>query len=89
MKLILGALLMLLVLLQYEFWFSDGGIKTVWQLKKEIAQQQDVNDALAKKNDALALDIQHLKQGHFAVESRARNELGMIKQDEVFYQVVK
>lgn len=89
MKLILGALVMLLVLLQYEFWFSAGGIKTVWQLKKDIVSQQKINTDLAKKNDALAVQIKQLKHGNAAVESRARNELGMIKKDETFYQVVK
>ncbi len=89
MKLILGALILLLILLQYEFWFSDGGMKTVWQLKKDIVHQQTINDALAKKNDGLAKDIRALKHDHNAVESRARNELGMVKEGEVFYQVVK
>lgn len=89
MKFILGALIGLLVLLQYEFWFSDGGMKTVWQLKKDIAHQQAVNDALSKQNNALSVDISRLKYGKNAVESRARNELGMTKKGEVFFQIVK
>ena len=89
MKWILGALVVLLILLQYEFWVSDGGMKTVWRLKKEIAHQQDINATLAKQNDALAINIRHLKKGHEAVESRARNQLGMIKKNETFYRVVK
>jgi len=89
MKVILGVLILLLALLQYEFWFSDGGMKTVWQLKKDIAQQQQVNDDLAKKNDALTKDIQALRHDNNAIEARARNELGMVKKGEVFYQVVK
>ena len=89
MKFILGALIGLLVLLQYEFWFSDGGMKTVWQLKKDIAHQQAVNDALSKQNNALSVDISRLKYGENAVESRARNELGMTKKGEVFFQIVK
>ena len=89
MKLILGALVMLLVLLQYEFWFSEGGIRTVWHLKSAIAKQESINAALVRKNAQLAADISHLKNGQSAVESRARNELGMIKKGETFYQVVQ
>ena len=88
MKMILGALLVLLLLLQYEFWFSDGGMKTVWQLQQDIAHQQSINDDLAKKNAALAKDIQQLKESNTVIESHARNELGMVKQGEVFYQIV-
>src|SRR3990167_3741476 len=43
MKMILGALLVLLLLLQYEFWFSDGGMKTVWQMQKNIEKQNKIN----------------------------------------------
>lgn len=88
MKLLLGALLVLLVLLQYEFWFSEGGIQTVWQLQKDIAKQKAVNAQLEKQNDALASNIHALKHDSSAIESRARNELGMIKKGETFYQVV-
>lgn len=89
MKLILGALIVLLLLLQYEFWFSDGGIKTVWQLKQSITHQKKVNDVLAKQNDHLIKSIRQLKHSKNTIEARARNELGMIKKNETFYQVVK
>ena len=89
MKLILSALIILTGLLQYELWFSVGGMNTVWQLKKDISKQQAINDDLAKKNDALAKSIHALKHSNDAIETRARHELGMIKNDEVFYQVVK
>ena len=89
MKLILSALIILTGLLQYELWFSTGGVKTVWQLKKDIEKQQALNDSLAKKNDDLAKSIKALKHSKVAIETRARHELGMIKKNEVFYQVVK
>lgn len=89
MKLTLGALLVLLLLMQYEFWFSDGGMKTVWQLEKSIAKQQKINDALDKHNQVLIAEIKDLQSGNAAIEARARNDLGMVKKGEVFYQVVK
>jgi len=35
----------------------------------------------------LEAEVQDLKKGLVAIEERARNELGMIKQDEIFFQV--
>jgi len=88
MRFIFGALLLLLVLLQYEFWFSDGGMKTVWQMKKNIAQQQKVNAKLDQQNQFLIAQVNDLQNGDAAIEARARNDLGMVKKGEVFYQVV-
>lgn len=89
MKLILGALGVILLLLQYELWFSDGGIKTVLQMKKNITAQAQKNDELDKRNQALIAEIKDLQNGNVAIEARARNDLGMIKKGEVFYQVIK
>lgn len=89
MKLIFSALIVLLMLLQYEFWFSDGGMKTVWQLQNSISKQQAVNDQLDQRNQALIVEIKELQNGHAAIEARARKELGMVKKGEVFYQLVK
>ena len=89
MRMILGALLVLLLLLQYEFWFSDGGVKTVWQLQKSISTQAQKNDQLDKRNQVLIAEIKDLQSGNAAIEARARNDLGMVKKGEVFYQVVQ
>ena len=89
MKTILIALVLLLGLLQYEFWFSDGGIKTVWDLKKNISRQEKINTDLDKKNEVLIAEIQDLRSGNEAIESHARNDLGMVKKGETFYQIVK
>ena len=89
MKIILGALIILLLLLQYELWFSDGGVKTVLQMQKNIALQAKKNDELDKRNQVLIAEIKDLQNGNAAIEARARNDLGMVKKGEVFYQVVK
>lgn len=89
MKMILGALIVLLVLLQYEFWFSDGGMKTVWQMQKNIQQQNKINEKLDQRNQLLISEVNALQSGNAAVEAKARNDLGMVKKGEVFYQVVK
>lgn len=88
MKIILIALIVLLALLQYEFWFSDGGIKTVWQLEKNIEKQQKINQDLDQHNAILVAEIKDLRSGNEAIEAHARNDLGMIKNNETFYQIV-
>lgn len=89
MKIVVIALLLLFALLQYGLWMSKGGVVTVLQLRETIAAQQAQNKKLQARNDALMADINDLKSGNQAVEERARNELGMVKKGERFYQVVK
>ena len=75
--------------LQYHLWFESDGIKDMVILKQTLAQQASENDKLKKRNEALLFQIQRLQNSQDAPESRARNELGMIKKDETFYQIVK
>lgn len=78
----------LLALLQYALWFGDGGLRDMWQLEQQVAAQERENKQLVERNAALAAEVKDLKTGLEAVEARARLELGMIKEDEVFYQVI-
>lgn len=89
MKPVLIGLILLLLLLQYELWFSNGGIISTIKLKHRITQQKAENKILEKRNKVLMADIKELKEGNEAVEGRARSELGMIKKGETFYQIVK
>lgn len=82
-------LVLLLIFLQYRLWFDSSGIMAMWRLKKEIAAQTATNDVLKKRNDDLIHEIEHLHTTEEGMESRARSELGMIKKDETFYQVVE
>jgi cell division protein FtsB len=61
----------------------------VWELDRQVAAQRDANARLKARNDALDAEVVDLKQGQEALEERARLELGMIKRDETFYQVVE
>lgn len=88
MKPIIIALVLLFFLLQYELWFSNGGIVSVVHLKQIISQQQQKNAALKKRNEALKADIKSLKKGNEAISERARDNLGMIENGETFYQVI-
>lgn len=82
-------LLGILGFLQYRLWMEPGGIRDMVQLKKQLAVEQLQNEKLKKRNQMVLLQVQHLQKNQDAVEMRARQELGMIKKDETFYQVVK
>ena len=89
MKALAGVLATMLVALQYPLWVGKGSWMRVWELDRELAAQHEVNLRLKARNDALDAEVRDLKQGLDAIEERARLDLGMIKNDEVFYQVVK
>ncbi len=78
----------LLLVLQYPLWLGKGSWLRVWELDRSLAQQREANAKLRARNGAMDAEVRDLKQGLEAVEERARLELGMIRKDEVFYQVV-
>jgi cell division protein FtsB len=86
LALVLGVLV---VLVQYPLWLGKGGWVRVWDGERELAAQRAKNDALQARNDALAAEIRDLKQGYEAIEERARFELGLVRKDEVFVQIVE
>jgi cell division protein FtsB len=83
------ALVIVLLVLQYRLWFESGGMRDMARLKQTIALQSKNNHHLKKSNEEILFQIQRLQNSEDATESRARNELGMIKKDETFYQIVK
>jgi len=88
MKIILAILFVLLVLLQIKLWSGDGGIVDTLQLQQAVDHQVQENNALTERNRALEAEVDDLKKGVDAIEERARSELGLIKQDETFFQTV-
>ncbi len=78
----------LVIGLQYPLWLGKGSWRAVWELDKSLDGQRATNAGLKARNDALDAEVRDLKQGYEAIEERARMELGMIKHDEIFYQVV-
>jgi cell division protein FtsB len=74
--------------LQAELWFSDDGYRKTLKLRAAVAEQRTLNDTLRERNAALDAEVVNLKQGVDAAEERARTDLGMIGEDETFYQVV-
>jgi len=89
MKALISIFIILLVLLQFKLWFGDGSMREVWRLEAAIEVQQKENAQLQERNTALEAEVTDLKKGLEAVEERARNELGMIKEGETFFQIVE
>lgn len=87
MRILIAGLVVLFLLFQAQLWSGKGGLPAVWQLQEAVDEQQAENEALYQRNRALEADVDDLKEGLEAVEERARDELGMIRDDEVFYQV--
>lgn len=79
----------LFLLLQYDLWFGEGSLGTAWQLQSSIGSQQAQNQRLQTRNQTLEAEVKDLKAGKEAIEERARSELGMVKENETFYQVIE
>ena len=77
----------LIVALQYPMWLGKGGWLQVRELDRQLAAQRENNEKLKARNEALDADVRDLKSGFEAIEERARSELGMVRSDEVFFQL--
>jgi cell division protein FtsB len=88
MRSLLVILLLLLIALQLKMWFGEGGYSVVKRLAVRVEEQARENELLAQRNRELQAEVEDLRQGLHAVEERARSELGMVKENEKFYQVV-
>ncbi|MCG7530916.1 cell division protein FtsB [Psychrobium sp. MM17-31] len=89
MKWFAAVLIVLLALLQHRLWFGKNSWPDYLQLKQEIVSQTKENQALTAKNALQYKEINDLKNGLDAVEERARNQLGLIKDGETFYRIVE
>lgn len=88
MRFLTIGLVVAVVLLQNPLWFGKGGWLKVHDLSEQVAAQRTRNEELRTRNAALDAEVRDLKQGYDAIEERARAELGMIRQDELFFQVL-
>ena len=89
MRNLLLLLILLLVYLQYQLWFGEGSLQEVRELHREVEMQRQENLELRERNAALQAEVDDLQQGLDAIEEHAREDLGMVKEGETFYQVVE
>ena len=89
MRLLTLGLAVLIALIQYPLWLGKGSWLRVWEVDQQISAQRSSNRQLQARNNALEAEVRDLKVGLDAIEERARSELGMVKQDEIFFQVLE
>jgi len=88
MRVVTLILFVLLILLQFKLWLGEGGFTEVARLETRVEDQRQLNEDLLQRNAQLQAEVEDLRERLGAVEERARNELGLIKPAEQFYQVV-
>ena len=88
-RLIPAVLFALLAIVQVQLWFGQGSLPNVNAMRLDLDQQKLANEEARLKMEQLSAEVTDLKQGLNMVEERARNELGMVKTNEVFVQVAK
>ncbi len=85
MKFIALLLVLLLVMMQVNIWLTKDGYSRVAEIKELIQDQQKENNAMVSRNSQLREEIKDLKDGYSAIEEKAREDIGMIKEGEEFY----
>ena len=78
---------LLIVLIQYPLWLGQGGWARVWDFDRQLTAQKAKNAVQQTKNETLAAEVTDLRTGYEAIEERARYGLGMVKQDEIYFQL--
>ena len=87
MRVITLALLALLTLVHAELWFGKAGVPHVMELQAKLQEQKAENEAAHARNDQITAEVRDLKEGLEMIEEKARFELGMVKPDEIYFQV--
>lgn len=76
-------------MLQYRLWFAEGSIAERHRLELQVEEQTRFNSELEARNAVLEREVLELQTGNKSVEQRAREELGLIREGETFYQIVE
>jgi cell division protein FtsB len=89
MRWLVLTLMVLLGVLQYRLWVGEGSLAQLHTLKLQIGEQEVELERLRARNQALIAEVENLKTGLAAIEERARFDLGMIQDGELFLQVIE
>lgn len=89
LRAVFGTLILLFLMLQYRLWVGEGSIAEVRELRRQLAQQQQELHALQQNNAALRAEVESLRSDDAAIEARARSELGLIREDETYFQLIR
>lgn len=81
-------LVVLLAGLQIRLWVGEGSLAHRAELDRQLELQTEKNRQLKQRNDLIAQEVESLKNNLDSIEEKARKDLGMIKQGEIFYLVI-
>jgi cell division protein FtsB len=88
LQLLFAVLILILFGLQYRLWVGEGSLAEVSALRQQLADQRVELRNLQERNATLRAEVEDLKEGLAAIEARARSELGLIRQDETYFQLL-
>ncbi|OGA95228.1 MAG: septation ring formation regulator EzrA [Burkholderiales bacterium RIFCSPHIGHO2_12_FULL_61_11] len=88
-RLVPAILIVLLAIFHAQLWIGRGSIPSVREMQQRLDEQLAENAKAQAHNDQLAAEVRDLKEGLEMVEEKARNELGMVKPNEIFVQIIK
>ena len=89
MRWLLFVLLLLLGVLQYRLWFAEGSLAEQHRLQVQIEEKTRINSELQARNAILEREVMELQNGNKGLEQRAREQLGLVREGETFYQIVE
>ena len=79
-----------LIALLVKFFHGDGSYGNYTQLQDGVLNLEIENRKSLEKINILKAEIKNLKTDlPYLIEEKARNELGLIKEKETFYQILK
>ncbi len=88
MRFLITVHIIIFLLLLVSLWVGHGSYPEIWKLEQDIARQKEMNHLQSEKNHQIQAELNDAREGHEAVEERARSELGMIKKGETFFEVI-
>jgi cell division protein FtsB len=89
MKIFIAIIILLIIHFQYRIWIGDGSVAQIDAYQQRLDELKKQADEKRQRNEALYAEVLDLRKGQEAIEERARDELGMIKEDETFFHVLE
>jgi cell division protein FtsB len=89
MKILIAIILLLIIHFQYRIWLGNGSIAEIEGYQLRLDDLKKEAEEKRQRNEALYAEVLDLRKGQEAIEERARDELGMIKEDETFFHVLE
>jgi len=89
MKIIIAIIILLIIHFQYRIWIGDGSVAQIEAYQQRLDVLKKQAEEKRQRNEALYAEVLDLRKGQEAIEERARDELGMIKEDETFFHVLE